>query len=225
MEFNVSFKVNAAIYLRDPEATELGQQIVKSAIELIYELGFEQFTFKKLAVEVNTTEASIYRYFENKHRLLLYIINWYWSYLEFLVIYQLKGINDPKLKLSAIIKLLTQQLPETNLDQKFNKQLLNQIVLSESSKVYLVKEVDTINKAQVYKPYKDLCAQISDIIKSIQPTYKFPHSLATTLIETAHQQQFFSTYLPRLTDCKIKDKSTYTEMFLESIIFGTLNSK
>jgi len=87
MDYSLSFKVNEKIYIRDPEGTEMGKQIVKHAIDQIYSLGFEQFTFKKLAAEMGTTEATIYRYFENKHRLLLYILNWYWSYLEYLVVF------------------------------------------------------------------------------------------------------------------------------------------
>lgn len=47
MDFQVSFKVNHKIYLRDPESSEIGKQIVKNAIDLIYELGFEHVTFKK----------------------------------------------------------------------------------------------------------------------------------------------------------------------------------
>ena len=62
MDFKLSFKVNEAVYLRDPEASELGKLIIKHSIDLIYNLGFESFTFKKLAVEMGTTEASVYRY-------------------------------------------------------------------------------------------------------------------------------------------------------------------
>ena len=35
MDYSLSFKVNEKIYLRDPESTELGKQIVKNAIDLI----------------------------------------------------------------------------------------------------------------------------------------------------------------------------------------------
>jgi hypothetical protein len=34
MDYSLSFKVNEKIYLRDPEGTELGKQIVKNAIDL-----------------------------------------------------------------------------------------------------------------------------------------------------------------------------------------------
>ena len=45
MDYSLSFRVNEKIYVRDPEGTELGKQMVKSAIDLIYQLGFEAFTF------------------------------------------------------------------------------------------------------------------------------------------------------------------------------------
>lgn len=222
MEFQISFKVNEKIYLRDPESSEMGKQIVKNAIDLIYELGFEHFTFKKLAIEMKTTEATIYRYFENKHRLLLYILNWYWSYMEFLVIFQLQNITDAKTKLKTITELLTHELPESLGRLDYNKKFLNQIVVAESSKVYLVKEVNEINKHEVFKPYKDLCATIAKAITAYNAEYKFPKSLSSTLIETAHHQQFFSKHLPKLTDVSQEDESEYTVVFLQDFLFKVL---
>jgi hypothetical protein len=49
MEFQIKFDINEKIFLRNPESSELGKLMVKKSIDLIYELGFEQFTFKKLA--------------------------------------------------------------------------------------------------------------------------------------------------------------------------------
>ena len=50
-------------FLRDPLHTELGTNIVAQSILMIDQLGFEQFTFKKLAQPIGSTEASIYRYY------------------------------------------------------------------------------------------------------------------------------------------------------------------
>lgn len=222
MDFQVTFKVNEKIFLKDPESSEVGKHIVKTAIDLIYELGFENFTFKKLALEIKTTEATVYRYFENKHRLLLYILNWYWSYLEFLVIFQLNNVSDTKTQLKTIIHLLTHELPESAGNLDYNKKYLNQIVIAESSKAYLVKEVNEINKDQVFKPYKDLCKKIAEVITAYNPEYKYPKSLSTTLIETSHQQQYFSVFLPRLTDAELKNRDTFTAMFLEDLLFKVL---
>lgn len=222
MDFQVKFAINEKIYLRDPESTEVGRQIVKKAIDLIYQLGFEQFTFKKLAAEMNSTEATIYRYFENKHRLLLYILNWYWSFMEFQVIFKLQNVANKKEKLKLILELLTQELSESTGHLEYNQKRLNQIVITESSKVYLVKEVNEINKDEVFKPYKDLCDKIASVIIDYNPKYKFPHSLSSTLIETSHQQQYFVAHLPRLTDSTPKNKDIFTIQFLEDMLFKAI---
>jgi hypothetical protein len=222
MDFQVTFKVNANLYLRDPEGSDVGKEIVKKSIDLIYQLGFEHFTFKKLAKEINTTEATVYRYFENKHSLLLYILNWYWCYMEFLVMFKLQNIKDPKAKLKAIVELLTHELPESSGLLDYNKKYLNQIVISESSKTYLVKEVEEINKNAAFKPYKDLCTKIADVISAYNPKYKYPRSLSSTLIETSHYQQFFSEHLPKLTDVQPKSSNEFTSGFLNDLLFKVL---
>jgi hypothetical protein len=222
MDYQLSFKVNEHIYLRDPETTELGKQIVKNAIDLIHELGFEHFTFKKLATKMSTTEATLYRYFENKHRLLLYILNWYWFYMEFLVDFTLQNIQNPEEKLTKIIELFTQSLPESAGNLDYNKFYLNQIVLSESSKVYLIKEVKEFNNHQVFKPYKDLCNKISEVILSLNPSYLYSRSLSSTLIETAHSKQYFSINLPRLTNISNEKNEIFVFNFLKQIVFAAL---
>lgn len=222
MDFNLKFDINPKIYLRDPETSEAGKKIVKHAIDLIFELGFEQFTFKKLANEIGITEATIYRYFENKHRLLLYVLNWYWCYMEFLMIFKLQNVADKKERLNIIIDLLTYELPDSTGLNEYNKKTLNQIFISESSKVYLTKEVSEINKNEVYKPYKDLCAKIAETISDYNPKYKYPKSLATTIIETAHQQQFFSDNLPRLTDNTDTKNHDFTSLFIKDFVFKIL---
>jgi hypothetical protein len=222
MQFQVKFDINEKVYLRNPESSEVGKLMVKKAIDLIYVLGFEQFTFKKLAAEINSTEATIYRYFENKHRLLLYILNWYWCYMEFLVTFKLENVSDKKEKLKNIVYLLTHELSESASQFDYNKKFLNQIVITESSKVYLVKEVAEINKNEVFKPYKDLCSKIAEVITQYNSSYKYPRSLSTTLIETSHHQQYFSVNLPRLTDISSKNNAEYTSQFIEELLFKVL---
>lgn len=224
MDFQVNFKVNPSIFLKDPDSTEVGRQMVKHSIDLIYKLGFEHFTFKKLALDINTTEATIYRYFENKHRLLLYILNWYWSYMEFLLLFKLQNVSSPGDRLRLVVELLTHDLPESSGLNDYNKKSLNAIVITESSKVYLIKEVSEINKNHVFKPYKDLCAQIADVITAYKPGYKYPKSLSTTIIEAAHQQQFFSRNLPKLTDNAENRVSDFTNRFIQDLIFKVLDS-
>lgn len=222
MDYKITFNVNDKIYLRNPEGTKLGRNIVKNAIDLISILGFEAFTFKKLAVEIGTTEATIYRYFENKHRLLLYILNWYWLYLDFLLEHKLQGITDNKKKLKITIQLLTHALPESSGYLDYNKKYLNHIVINESSKVYLVKEVNEINREQLFKPYKDLCGKIANLITLYNSNYKYPRTLSSTLVETAHLQQFFANHLPNLTDNNITDEE-FVAHFLENLLFKAID--
>ena len=65
MKLHVQIKMNEELYLRNPEGSELGKKIIQYSIQMIHKNGFEAFTFKKLAEEINSTEASVYRYFEN----------------------------------------------------------------------------------------------------------------------------------------------------------------
>lgn len=222
MEFNLSFKMNDAVYIRDPESTELGKRLIKHSINLIYNLGFEAFTFKKLAAEVGTTEATIYRYFENKHRLLLYILSWYWYYMDFLFDYKLQNVKDSKQKIKTIIHLLTHEPGADESGLNYNKKQLNDIVIAESSKVYLIKEVAEINKNEVFKPLKDLCAKIALVFMEYNNDYKYPYSLSSTLLETAHDQQFFVNNLPRLTDASSTEKNNYVSTYIEDLIFKAL---
>ena len=222
MEFKLSFDINEAIYLRDPESSELGKKIIEKSIELIYNIGFETFTFKKLALEIGTTEASVYRYFENKYKLLLYITNWYWFYLIFTIDFQLQNIQNDTEKIKIIVKILTHKLFDNANGAGYNKNQLYQIVINESIKLFLIKDVDDLNRTQLFKPYKDLCAKIGKIFSSYNPTYLYPNSLSSTLIETVHAQQFFQEHLPRLTDSTQDNKEKFLDNFVLHLVFSAL---
>jgi AcrR family transcriptional regulator len=224
MELKFSVQLNEKLYLRDPETSDLGKRIVKNAIVMIYELGLEAFTFKKLAERIQTTEASIYRYFENKHRLLLYIIAWYWNYLEYMVVFNLNNLEDSGTKIQKVIELLVLEFDDTIGALDIDKKALYQIVINESSKVYLIKEVEDLNAEQVFKPYKDLCARIADLMRQYNANYLFPHSLSSTLIETAHSQHFFMEHLPRLTDFGQDKRAENIVVYLSDLVFSTLNA-
>lgn len=223
MEVNISFSVNAQLFKKNPEESAIGKEIVSNSIELINELGIENFTFKKLGVKINHTEATIYRYFENKQMLLLYIVNWYWHYLDFLIEFKIQNLKDPKHKINEVIAILSQNLSQTKLTSNYNLTAIFQIINREGNKVYLHTEVKEINKIKLYKPYKDLCAKIAHIFNSYNPKYLYSTSLASTLIETAHLQIFFAENLPRLTDVTEKNKQSYTQSFLSDLIFKSLN--
>lgn len=222
MELSLKIKMNEKLFLRDPEETELGRNIIQHGIILIHKIGFEAFTFKKLAIEISTTEAGIYRYFENKHRLLIYITAWYWSWLEYRVGVHTNNIKDPLFKLKRVIKLLATAVEDDVKTSHVNESILHQIIITEGSKVYLTRHVSEDNKQHFFKPYKDLCAVIGDIILECTPKYNYPKSLASTIIEMAHFQNFFMNNLPSLTDFgKNKDESNVVS-FLEDLVFSSI---
>ncbi|TAK64579.1 MAG: TetR/AcrR family transcriptional regulator [Methylobacter sp.] len=224
MELQLQIKMNEKLFIRNPEQSELGKKIILHSIQLIYKSGFEAFTFKKLADAVGTTEAGIYRYFENKHRLLMYITAWYWSWLEYRVTFHTHNIKDPVVKLKKIIKLLATAVEDDVATSHVDESILHQIIITEGSKAYLTKKVSEDNKDHLFKPYKDLCAKIGDIILECNPSYKYPKSLSSTIIEMAHFQNFFMNHLPSLTDFgKSKDEAEIV-LFLESLVFSSLHS-
>jgi hypothetical protein len=142
--------------------------------------------------------------------------------MDFLLDFQLQNLTDQKIKLKTIIKLLTHELPINTGDLDYNIKFLNQIVITESSKVYLVKEVTEINKSEVFKPYKELCAKIAAVVSAYNKKYAYPKSLSSTIIEASHHQQFFSQHLPRLTDVTPKNKNEFAYLFIENMVFGLL---
>jgi len=224
MKLEVQIKMNNTLYLRDPEKSELGKNIIKYSIQLIQKAGFEKFTFKKLAEATGTTEASIYRYFENKHTLLVYIISWYWGWLEFQIIYQTKNVHDSKAKLKQVITLLANRVQDDIMTSYVDESLLNQIIIAEGSKSYLTKHVEEDNKHQYFKPYKDLCNTVGDIILECNVKYKYPHSLASTIIEVAHLQNYFMHNLPALSDFYQTKKEDQIIDFLNNLVFSSIHN-
>lgn len=224
MELEVRIKINSKLYLRNPEESVLGKKIIKHGLILINNIGFEEFTFKKLAAAIDTTEAGIYRYFENKHRFLVYLINWYWSYCEYKVVFQTNNIKDAETKLKTIIRILVEQPEVENETSYICESELYKLIMWEGSKSYLTKKVNKDNSDRIFKPYKDLCARIAQTIKEYNPKYKFPHSLSSSIIEMSHSQKFFMQNLPSLTDFKEKDEKQLIQ-FLESLLFHTIDKK
>lgn len=196
----INITISPALYTRNPEATTLGKKIVSESIKLIDELGFEAFTFKKLGIAIGSNESSIYRYFESKHALLVYLISWYWSWIEYTLVFATNNIASSEQKLISAIEIITQRVTEDNTVSFVNEVLLNKIIIVESSKAYHTKDIDAENKKGYYLSYKRVVQRVSDIVLEVSPDFKFPHMLVSTVIEGAHHQRYFSQHLPSLTD-------------------------
>jgi AcrR family transcriptional regulator len=216
----IKLPINEKLYLKDPQSSEIGNKILNESIELINEIGFEKFTFKKLAIKISTTEASIYRYFESKHKLLLYLINWYWSCIATRLLFETSNIQDSTLRLQKAIHVLT-ALPNPEKEHVLpNEIALKEVVINEASKVFLTKDVDNENKDGVFSVYKTVVNNVVEIIQAINPEYPFPNMLITTVIEGSNQQRFFAQHLPKLTNSS--QSSDLVEEFYQDMIFKAI---
>jgi AcrR family transcriptional regulator len=220
----LTFRLNDNLYLRDPQATELGRSIISSGIELLDKLGFEEFTFRKLASEIGSTEASIYRYFENKHKLLIYLIDWYWTWLEYRIDYHINNVKDPTERLKICLVKISEEKANDADFAYVDERALERIVSAEFEKTFLTKQVDADNKEGLFLPYKSLCKKIAAVIREVNPAYEFPHSLASTLLLLVKQQLYYAQHLPSLSDIKYdpKKQSKKLYVFLESLVFKTI---
>jgi AcrR family transcriptional regulator len=61
------------LFRKNPESSRLGTKLIDVALEFLVEQGLERLTFRKLAEQMQSTEASVYRYFTNKYQLLSYL--------------------------------------------------------------------------------------------------------------------------------------------------------
>ena len=218
---NIRISVNEQLYLKDPESSDLGRNIIKHSIELIHQIGFEGFTFKKLGAAIGSNESSVYRYFENKHKLLLYLTSWYWGWIEYQLVFETHNNDDATSRLQAAIDIICRPIVEDSKYAHINEILLNQIIINEFSKSYLTKEVDQENKEGYFSIYKRLVNRLEEMIQEINGSYPYPKSLASTIIETALHQYFLKDHIPSITDCN--DKITPT-MFLNNMVFNLLKA-
>lgn len=218
----VNIDVDAKLYLKDPNSSDLGLKVIQHSIHLIDKIGFESFTFKKLADKVGATEPSVYRYFESKHKLLLYLLTWYWNWMDYKVILATSNIDSPVDRLRIAIRLLSEPIGKDSSFEHIDEEALYRIVVSESSKAYLIKNVDTVNEQGLFVSYKRLCNRVASIVNEINPDYRFSRALISTIIESSHYQKFFAEHLPSLTDVTHKRLNDTTE-FLTELVFKTIS--
>jgi len=217
---NLKISVPDKIYIKDPESSDLGKRIIQNSIELIDEIGFDSFTFKKLGLKIGSNESSIYRYFESKHKLLLYLTSWYWAWIEYQLVFVTHNVTDSKIQLQNAIQVITKAIETDAAYLHIDEVKLNRIIINESSKSYLTKEVDLENKEGYFIVYKRLISRLKDMILTINPDYLFGSSLASTLVEGTLHQHFLRDHFKSITDCN--NSVTPTEFFTD-LVFKTIN--
>ena len=218
---NIQIKVNDKIYIKDPESSDLGKKIIKHSIVMIHSMGMEAFTFKKLAIELGTTESTVYRYFENKHKLLIYLISWYWGWLEYEMVLKSMNITDPIEKLKNLIEVICDPLKTNITHDDYDLRQLHEIIIEESPKAFFTKQVDDENEDGLFSNYKRINDRLIASILELNGGYRQANTMASMIIDCSNQQRFHALHFPKLTD--IKDGSDLVN-FLSNMVIKTIQS-
>ena len=196
----IHINIHPNLYAKDPQQTDLGRNIIERSVLLIDDVGLEQFTFRKLAKAIDSTEASVYRYFDNKHQLFVYLLNWYWEWVIARIDFNTINIESPSKRLKIVLGVIVDSA-NRNMDIPFvDEEVLHRIVVREGTKGYHHKTVETDNQGGFFLSYKLLCEKIATLILEINPNFPYPRSFANTIIETANSNLFNAKHLPRLSD-------------------------
>jgi AcrR family transcriptional regulator len=198
---NIIISVNNKLYVKNPETSDLGKKIIEHSIILIDEIGFENFTFKKLGERIGSNESSIYRYFESKHKLLVYLSSWYWGWMEYRLVFATNNIFNPFEKLRKGIQIVTEKIEDDSNTLHINEFILNKIIIAEFTKTILTKEVDEENKEGFFLVYKSVINRLVTMISEVNPNYAFAKSLASSIVEGSLHQHFLRDHLKTITNC------------------------
>lgn len=218
----VRLQVDEKLHLKDPTSSELGQTIVEQAILMLDEMGYESFTFRKLAERIGTTEPSVYRYFKNKQRLLLYLTSWYWSWMEYRLLLATVNVVPAEQRLRLALAELTRPMVNDDTTPRIDEAALYRVVVAESSKAYLHRDVDEENREGLFRSYKRLCRTVADMITEVNPAYRYPVALVSTVVESSHMQKYFAEHLPSLTEVKHAQADASTTQFLTEMVFNAI---
>lgn len=215
---NLKIQVNNKIYVKDPETSVLGKKIIEKSILLIHEIGFEEFTFKKLGDLIGSNESSIYRYFENKHKLIVYLSSWYWSWIEYRLVFATNNIADPLEKLQKAIAIVTEKIEDDYTTDYINESILNKIIIQEFTKSLHTKEVDEENREGYFLIYKRLINRIIKMVNEVNSDYPYAKSLVSSIVEGSLHQHFLMNHLKSITNCDDEKKPSDFYIDLISIL-------
>lgn len=206
---NIKIQVNEKLFVKDPETSALGKKIIQESIILIDDIGFDDFTFKKLGEKLGSNESSVYRYFENKHKLLVYLSSWYWSWMEYRLVFATSNFANPLEKLKKAISIVTETVEDDQKTLHINESILNKIIIAEFTKTFHTKEVDQENKEGFYYIYIRVINRLTAIITEVNPDYLYPKSLASSIVEGAMHQHFLKDHMQSITDCNETTSPTH----------------
>lgn len=225
MLVNLTLTIPSQLYLKDPQSSNLGRKILENSIILISKDGLENFTFKKLALKINSNESSIYRYFENKHKLMLYLTSWYWGWLEFKLDYTINNIISSREKLKRAIYVITESPKRDESFGFIDEEVLYKIVINEYSRTFQTKNVDQENEDGYFIIYKNLHKKLCELILSYQSSFSYPKMLANTILQGVLKQKFLNQHFSQFSDDEYMKKDLLIRDFFEMLTFKMLDNE
>ena len=193
----IDVQVPENLYIKNPRESRVGKDILAHGAAMIAKCGIEAFNFLKLASECQCTEATIYRYFENKHKLLLYYLNLFWGWQEYFMVMRTHSVEEPGKRLKEVVSVLSHPEIPSNTDPAYGANIV-EIATSEGVKIHLSREVGAeITDGSMFVYYR-LLKRISKFISDKKPKHKYPDTLAITIIDAALQTKFYQDRYPGL---------------------------
>ncbi len=215
---NLELHFPNCLYLKNPKGSEIGESIVEMGAHFLGNFGLEELTFKKLAIEVGCTEATIYRYFNNKQQLLLYILNIYWSWQEYVIVFNCQNIENAEIKLKRVISALAKPEFEFLANRTFaNNVLLTAI--NEGVKAHYTIHIQNEMDHGKTIGYQRLISRIAEYIEEYNKLYPYSNSMAICLADSALQQLFIQSHH------KNKTKTAIGVENIEKFLFSILPNK
>lgn len=138
---------------------------------------------------------------KNKHKLLVYLSSWYWSWMEYKLVFLTSNVSDSREKLKIAITVVTEKIEDDHETIYINEAVLNKIIIAEFTKTFHNKEVDQENKEGFYFIYKRVINRITAIISEVNPEYAYAKSLASSIVEGALHQHFLREHMKTITNC------------------------
>jgi hypothetical protein len=140
--------------------------------------------------------------------------------LEYSLVFRIVNIDSPEEKLKRAIPVLTNRFGKDFEHPYIDLEKLEKIIISESSKIFFTKDVDTESEEGAFEGLVRILDRVSALIMEINPKFEFPKRLVTTILMGALDQHFFTDHLPALTDKPGNSKTLgefYTDMAFRTI--------
>jgi hypothetical protein len=142
--------------------------------------------------------------------------------MEYRLLLATSNVVSAEQRLRLALRELTQPIVADDATPHIDEGALYRVVVAESSKAYLNRAVDAENREGLFRSYKRLCRSVADIITEINPDYRYPAALVSTVMESSHMQKYFAEHLPALTDVSPNNRDGSTTDFLTDLVFRAI---